>query len=817
MKHIKQWLGIIMTAVLIVGSLEAQVYAGETGATATEAVESDSIESAEIAEDEEPEIDSIDEESTEEDSAGESTQEESVPENVDTVEDIQDISSDSEPEKSVEEPEALTEDETTDQDASYIDAIEPQEPDTELAPEDELTQEQVQAFQDKVKIWKYDNEITIVYDSTEEISLSYSLYSGKEDELLYEGNLNWNEKNGFYYEAVDFDAINKANEEDDFEEINIKDTPVKVVLDDGNNQFVEIVSQGVDALVIEAETKDEDTSLEWSTNEEYDGYSVYVSDANDDSTISVYDVIESEIDLDISEEIALDISVAPYKYNEDIGVKYYGEAGTYGITGLGEEEEDQDNRESEIVEAAEESMISEAANGVIADGTCGNNLTWTLDEEGTLTISGTGEMRGYSNKDSYKEYTIKKVIISSGVTSIGDFAFSMCDSLTSVTIPSSVTNIGIYAFFSCSSLTSVTIPNGVVYIGMAAFSKCKNLNSIIVESGNPNYSSIDGVLFNNKLTTIIAYPGGREGSYSIPKSVTYIGLYAFNGCSSLTSVIIPRCVTEIGSYAFSGCSSLTSVTIPSGVSYIWEHTFDGCSSLTSVTIPSSVTNIDSYAFSECSSLISVIVPGSVKSIGDYVFNGCSNLTSVTISDGVTSIGSYSFKKCSNLEGVTIPSSVTDIGSCALYECSSLTNVIIPNSITSIGNGTFCYCSSLTNVTIPSSVTDIENNAFFKCSSLTSVTIPSSVTNIGDYAFFSCSSLTSVTIPSSVMDIGSYAFYECSSLRTVYFDGNAPSIGQKVFLFVTATAYYPANDTTWTKDVKQNYGGKIKWVEKGVKL
>ena len=427
------------------------------------------------------------------------------------------------------------------------------------------------------------------------------------------------------------------------------------------------------------------------------------------------------------------------------------------------------------------------------NGTCGENVTWSLNTDtGVLAISGSGDMDNYDWDNSAPWYsqwdsTIKSVNIENGVTSIGDYAFygcssltsvtfpdsvtsigysafDGCSSLTSVTIPDSVTSIGNLAFYGCSSLTSVTIPDSVTSIGYCAFSECSSLTSvtipdsvtsigenafsecislteILVESENPEYSSVGGVLFNKNKTELLCCPAGKSGKYVIPNSVTSIDHFAFVGCSSLTSVTIPDRVTSIG-----------------------ECTFDGCSSLTSVTIPDSVTSIGGYAFSGCSSLTSVTIPDSVTSIGENAFYGCSSLTSVTIPDSVTNTGYGVFSNCSSLTSVTIPDSVTSMVGGAFSGCSSLTSVIIPDSVTSIGNSAFHGCSSLTSVTIPNSVTSIGDWAFKECSSLTSVTIPDSVTSIGYWAFDGCSSLTSITIPDSVTSIGSNAFVESNAFE-----------------------------------------------------
>jgi len=341
--------------------------------------------------------------------------------------------------------------------------------------------------------------------------------------------------------------------------------------------------------------------------------------------------------------------------------------------------------------------------------------------------------------------------------------------------------------------TSYTIPDSVTTIGLQAFSNCTSLTSV-----------------------------------TIPDSVTTIGHWAFNYCSSLTSVTIGDSVTSIGNYAFCGCTSLTSVTIGDSVTSIGSHAFSSCTSLTSVTIPDSVTTIGLQAFSNCISLTSVTIGDSVTSISDDAFSYCKNLTSIevnsnnvyyssqdgilfnkakttlikypigktatsyTIPDSVTSIGDYAFDGCKSLTSVTIPDSVTSIGNYVFYNCSGLTSVTIGDSVTTIGNRAFSSCTSLTSVTIPDSVTSIGDSAFYKCDSLTSVTIGDSVTTIGEWAFSSCTSLTSVTIPDSVTSIGYRAFYSCSSLKDVWYEGESQDeidISEGNSRFTSATWHY----------------------------
>jgi hypothetical protein len=179
-------------------------------------------------------------------------------------------------------------------------------------------------------------------------------------------------------------------------------------------------------------------------------------------------------------------------------------------------------------------------------------------------------------------------------------------SLIQVTIGNGVTSIGDSAFVYCTNLTSVTIPNSVTSIGIGAFALCVGLISVTVDANNANYSSLDDVVFNKDKTTLVLFPGGKGGSYTIPNSVTSIGIGAFGYCANLTSVTIPNSVTSIGDVAFIGCENLTSVVIGSSVTSIGSNAFIGCANLTSIAIPISVTSIGPNAFRD-SSLITVTI------------------------------------------------------------------------------------------------------------------------------------------------------------------------------------------------------------------
>jgi hypothetical protein len=211
---------------------------------------------------------------------------------------------------------------------------------------------------------------------------------------------------------------------------------------------------------------------------------------------------------------------------------------------------------------------------------------------------------------------LTSVTIPNNVTSIGGWAFERCTNLTNVTIPNSVTTIGVWAFDGCTGLTSVSIPNSVTTIGSDgayAFRDCTGLKAIDVQALNPAFSSLDGVLFDKDRTTLLQCPGGKAGSYTLPKSVTSVWLSAFFKCSGLTSVTIPNGIKFIYGAAFFGCTGLTNVTLPNSLTYISWRAFYNCSGLTSVTIPDSVTTIGDEAFQDCSNLAAAYFEGDAPS------------------------------------------------------------------------------------------------------------------------------------------------------------------------------------------------------------
>ena len=434
---------------------------------------------------------------------------------------------------------------------------------------------------------------------------------------------------------------------------------------------------------------------------------------------------------------------------------------------------------------------------------------------------------------AFSSTNITSVTIPGSITSIGDGAFYGCIKLASLTIPSSITNIGAAAFNSCLSLTNVAIPASVTSIGDYAFFYCTNLTAIAVDAANPSYSSADGVLFNKDQTTLIQFPFGKTGSYSIPGSVTSLadeafgmndhGQYPFpySACAGLTNLFIPGSVTNIGDHAFSHCTGLVGVTLANGVSSLGTNAFSWCSNLIGITIPSSVAGIGDSAF-YYSGLTQVTIPGSVTKFGLGAFAVCSSLTSVTIQDGVTGIGVAGFNFCTNLTCIAIPDSLTSIGERAFWFCTGLTNATIGCNVTNIGQFAFSACASLMSISVSphnmfyGSVDGVLFNKDhttliqFPSGRGGSYTVPSGVTNIGDYAFGtydpppgysffyapSYVNLTNIIVPSSVITIGYDNFYSLNNLTRIYFEGNAPFNPNSLSYGFHITVYYLPGTTGW---------------------
>ncbi len=351
---------------------------------------------------------------------------------------------------------------------------------------------------------------------------------------------------------------------------------------------------------------------------------------------------------------------------------------------------------------------------------------------------------------------VKTITVKSSVTALPENAFKGANLLEKVVLPSGLKTIGSYAFEYCSSLTSVNVPDGVEKIGSYAFNDCVKLTSI-------NY----------------------------PKSLASIGSYAFEN-TAIKTITVKEGVTALPTDAFKYANNLEKVVLPSTLKTIGSYAFDDCYSLTSVNVPDSVETIGSYAFNDCQKLTSINYPKSLTSIGTYVFENTA-IKSITVKDGVTALPTDAFKGANKLEKVVLPSTLKTIGSYAFDRCSSLKSVNIPDSVETIGTSAFGNCVSLTSVNYPKSLKEIGTYAF-ENAPISCVTVKEGVTALPSNAFHHANKIEKISLPSTLKTIGQSAFDGCTSLEILKADAKIEKIGSYAFNNCQKLTIYGKADT-----------------------
>ena len=264
-------------------------------------------------------------------------------------------------------------------------------------------------------------------------------------------------------------------------------------------------------------------------------------------------------------------------------------------------------------------------------GTCGrkgSNLSWTLDENGVLTIAGKGEMMDFPENSTrpWPVASVTSLVLTEGVTSIGDFAFFGCRRLESISLPETLQLIGTRAFFFCSRLQSIELPDNVTTLGKNPFAHCSALEHVSVGPGNSALAVRDGALLSLADARVIWYPNGSAYTeFTVPDGILALDDYAFAFCRSLHTLELPDTLVSVGARAFDGCASLCAISLPAGLKEIGNQAFADCSGLSSFTIPEGVTALGPYTFARCSGLGSVIVPDSVTVISETAFYRCFSL------------------------------------------------------------------------------------------------------------------------------------------------------------------------------------------------
>ncbi|MDY6391708.1 MAG: leucine-rich repeat domain-containing protein [Bacilli bacterium] len=444
-------------------------------------------------------------------------------------------------------------------------------------------------------------------------------------------------------------------------------------------------------------------------------------------------------------------------------VEYIGSDAFYGATSL------------EAIDVASDNPIYASHEGVLMD-----------KENSALVLCPQGKKGDYAILDS--------------VLLIKSNAFEGCEKLNSVTIPASVRNIAEYAFDGCASLTA-----------------------FYVDPENREFSSVDGVLFNQQKSTLLLCPNGKEGAYIVPSTVEKIDDGAFEGCSKLTSLSLQEGLKVLGESAFSGCELLSSLTLPKTLTHIGELAFTR-TAITSLDVPSNVIQLEQSAFYLCEKLESINVhednvfyasrdgvvfykskstllvcpegksgdyamPEGYQAIGDEAFEGCKKLTSIALPASLNYIGENAFSGTegnlaftvadgsgfySALDGVLFNQSKTTLIS---YPQGKSGAYVIPETVTALAESCFENSVGLTSVTIPSSIAIIPEYAFFYCEALTSISFLDTLKEIHSFAFSFCSSLTSIDLPVSLTLLEDFCFSSCTSLASVRYLGTLAQWGE----------------------------------------
>ncbi|MCD8238022.1 MAG: leucine-rich repeat domain-containing protein [Clostridiales bacterium] len=457
-------------------------------------------------------------------------------------------------------------------------------------------------------------------------------------------------------------------------------------------------------------------------------------------------------------------------------------------------------------------------------------ISWSVDEYGVLTVSGTGKMPDYDDAGDAPWYddkdSITSIVVEEGITSLGNNAFNSlynassvslpstlrticgtafenCSSLTAIDIPEKVKGIAERAFEGCTGLTSITIPAATTSIGSSAFLSCTSLASIEVSEDSQSYCSVDGVLFNKDMTDLHTYPAGKAAQdYEVPSTVGKILDSAF--CkSTVQKVTLPDGLYCIEQDAFA-VSAITSINIPStlteaGADNLLVNILRDCYSLESITVDEGnelFSSEDGIGFNADMTQLQLYPAAKL------------DVTSYSVPDSVTSVGRDSFANNSFIETVVLPESVTEIDSAAFYNCSSLTTVTLPSGLTSVGDDAFGVCSSITtviyngdswndisfgggndylinayaNVNLKWDITDDVLTIYTELSGGLSIPNYTGDNHAPWYDYYDGEEkeVKTIVVDSSITAIGDYAFTNSQSVESVVIQGDITSIGNFAF-------------------------------------
>lgn len=456
-------------------------------------------------------------------------------------------------------------------------------------------------------------------------------------------------------------------------------------------------------------------------------------------------------------------------------------------------------------------------------GVIGESITWALDTNGVLTLSGTGAMPD-GIAWPFEAGSVYSIVLESGITGIGSNAFQYFEHAVELNLPDTVTSIGSEAFKKCRNLTKLSLPASVAQIGSCAFVDCSALTEFTVAAANQAFAADGGVLYSLDRKTLIACPAGKRlDSFSIPETVTCIADGAFSANDALLTLRMPNGLTELGACALQGASSLRSVQLPKLLSRIGTKAFAGCEQLAKINVDSANQTFfvqDGVLYDrktgtllQCppaAEMTTLNVPAGIFHIAESAVADCKQLTHVNFPQGLRTVGPFAFSGCSGLRSVVLPASVSLVNSFAFSQCSALQLVVLPDGGAELGYGAFSGCTGIRTAVFGKTMGTTATSAFptgskmtvygyadtpvqlfAAANSLSFVALPEtasfadctlSAAADGSMTLTSCTSTASVVqVRADISAIADDAYAGCTNMFAVKIPANVKTIGEDAFL------------------------------------
>ena len=465
------------------------------------------------------------------------------------------------------------------------------------------------------------------------------------------------------------------------------------------------------------------------------------------------------------------------KWTFDSDFKYSGEVAVPSTVSI-------EGTDFTVTRVMKSTFTSDEVTSVVLPSTVSVIEDWAFDgcyALESVDLGGVKQLNTYLFGSNNKPTGIKKLDLGDGLKEVPAMYFYSWEALEEVVLGSSLDIIGGDAFNSCKSLKRMDIPASVTKVE-GPFINCQSMTEINVASGNSNYASKNGVLYNKDFTTLLCCPSGKI-SYEIPSTVTTVGMDAIRANYHISSIVIPSSVTTIKDGAFAYCTLITGLDIPASVETIEGNIVSGCKDLSAINVDAQNKN---YA-----SMDGVLYNKSLTTLLSFP----AAKTTVDIPDDVLTINESAFSGCNNLTSISIPSSVTSIGKSAFLSCASLKEINLSGNLKTIGDLAFYYCPALPSITIPNSVTEIGANAFSFCGALEEVVLGKGVEKVGANAFFLSDAIKSITVLSDVPPVFEAANYNAPARlmapRPVVRNDSPDNSGFSATVYSDATLYVPS--------------------------